>query len=63
MDFDSIKNKAGELAGKAKEFADDHEQQVEDGLDKAAGFVEGKVGHGEQIDKAVDKAKGLIGDK
>lgn len=48
--FEDIK---GKLAG--------HEDKVEQGVDKAADVVKGKVGHDEQVDKGADAAKNALG--
>lgn len=59
-DFDSLKDKASDLAK-------DHPDQASQGLDKAGDAVDQKTGgtHSDQIDSGVDKAKeGLgIGDR
>ncbi len=55
MDFDSLKDKAEQLAS-------EHSDQVEQGLDKAADFAKDKVdGHDGEIDAGVDKAKDFLG--
>ena len=48
--FEDIK---GKLAG--------HEDKVEQGVDKAADVVKGKLGHDEQVDKGADAAKNALG--
>jgi hypothetical protein len=53
MDLDGLKDKA-------LNFAKDHSEQVEQGVEKAADFAEKKFGHEEQIDKVVDKVKDVI---
>lgn len=53
----------GELGDKAKDMADDHEKQVEGGMDKAGDAAGDKFGHADQIDTGVDKAKDHIGDE
>jgi hypothetical protein len=54
MDFDSLKDKAGD-------FVNEHGDQIEKGLDKAEDLAKDKVdGHDEQIEQGVDKIKGLI---
>lgn len=52
----------GNLGDKAKDLINDNADKVEDGLDKAADFVDEKTGgkYTEQIDGAFDKVKGLI---
>jgi antitoxin protein of toxin-antitoxin system len=52
----------GEMADKAKDAADDHEEQVDGGLDKAGDAAGEKFGHEEQIDKGVDKLQERTGD-
>lgn len=44
-----------------KNMAEQHDDQVDQGLDKAGDAVEDKVGHGDQIDSAVDKAQAADG--
>lgn len=55
MGFDEIKDKASDLLS-------EHGDKIEEGLDKAADFVDDKTGgkHSEHIDAAVDKAKDFI---
>ncbi|MGH8829376.1 MAG: antitoxin [Jiangellaceae bacterium] len=55
MGIDEIKDKASELLS-------EHGDKIEEGLDKAADFVDDKTGgkHSEHIDAAVDKAKDFI---
>ena len=52
MDLDELKNKA-------KDFAGQHSDQVNQGIDKAREFVDDKTGnkHSDQIQQGVDKAK------
>jgi hypothetical protein len=40
-----------------KKFADEHDEQVDEGLEKAGDAAGTKFGHGEQIDKGVDWAQ------
>lgn len=40
-----------------KKFADDHDQQVDQGLEKAGEAAGNKFGHDDQIDKGVDWAQ------
>ncbi len=40
-----------------KKFAADHDQQVDQGLEKAGDAAGNKVGHDDQIDKSVDWAQ------
>ena len=50
-----------DLVGQAKDFAKDHEDQVDQGVDKGAELAKDKIeGHDDQIDGAVDKVKGLL---
>lgn len=44
-----------------KKLADDHDEQVDKGLDQAGDAAGAKFGHEEQIDKAVDKAQDATG--
>ena len=44
-----------------KKMADEHDDQVDTGLEKAGAVAESKFGHGEQIDQAVDKAQEATG--
>ena len=44
-----------------KKMADEHDDQVDAGLEKAGDMAESKFGHGEQIDQAVDKAQEATG--
>jgi hypothetical protein len=53
VDFDSLKDKAGDLAA-------EHNDQVDDAIDNAAEFAGNKVGHDEQIDQGAEKLKGMI---
>ncbi|MGI8664913.1 MAG: antitoxin [Jatrophihabitans sp.] len=55
MGFDELKNRAEGLLH-------EHQDQVSDGVDKAADLLKDKVsGHDEQIDKAEDFLKGKLG--
>jgi hypothetical protein len=49
----------GGFMDKAKDMADQHDQQVDQGLDKAGDAVDQRTGggHSEQVDKAVDQAQ------
>jgi len=53
MDLDGLKDKA-------LDFAKDHGEQGEQGVEKSADLAEKKFGHEEQIDKVVDKVKDVI---
>jgi hypothetical protein len=44
-----------------KRVAEEHDEQVDQGLEKAGDAAGSRVGHEEEIDKAVDKAQGLTG--
>jgi hypothetical protein len=44
-----------------KGFAEDHDEQVDQGLEKAGDAAGEKVGHEDQIDKAVDKGQDALG--
>ena len=48
---------------KAKDFADDHDKQVDQGLEKAGDQVDDRTGnkHSSQIDKGVDQAQQRTG--
>jgi MT0933-like antitoxin protein len=50
VDFDDV-----------KDFASKHDEQVDQGLEKAGGAAGERFGHQEQIDSAVDKAQGAVG--
>jgi hypothetical protein len=49
---------------KAKDFADKHDEQVDQGLDKAGNQIDDRTGnkYSEQIDKGVDAAQERTGD-
>jgi hypothetical protein len=51
------------IADKAKDFADNHDEQVDQGLEKAGDQVDQRTGdkHSEQIDKGVDAAQQRTG--
>ncbi len=54
IDFDALK-------GKAEEALREHNDKIEEGLDKAADFAKSKFsGHDSQIDSGVDKAKDFL---
>jgi hypothetical protein len=48
---------------KAKDFADDHDKQVDQGLDKAGDQVDQRTGgkYDSQVDKGVDQAQQRTG--
>lgn len=47
---------------KAAKLAADNEEKIDDGIDKAADFVDDKTGgkHTDKIESAADKAKGAV---
>jgi MT0933-like antitoxin protein len=49
---------------KARDAADQHDEQVDKGLDKAGDFADEHTGgkHSDQIDKGVDQAQQRTGD-
>jgi antitoxin protein of toxin-antitoxin system len=51
------------FADKAKDFADQHDEQVDQGLEKAGDQVDQRTGnkHSDQIDKGVDAAQQRTG--
>ena len=52
-----------DFADKAKAFADKHEEQVDQGLDRGGDMAKERfAGHDEQIDSAVDRAQDWTGD-
>jgi hypothetical protein len=61
-------NEGGAVMGgfmdKAKDMADQHDEQVDQGLDKAGDFADQKTGgkYDSQIDKGVDAAQERTGD-
>ena len=58
-----IFDKAKELADKAEELAAEHADQVESGVDKAAGLIAGKVGHADEVEKVAEAIKEHVPDK
>jgi MT0933-like antitoxin protein len=51
-----------DFADKAKAFADEHDEQVDQGLDKAGDLAKERFGgHDEQIDSVVDRAQQYTG--
>ena len=59
--FDSIKKvNLGEVTKKAAELADKHEAKIDQGIDKAAHFVDDKTGrkHHDKVDGGAAKLKG-----
>jgi MT0933-like antitoxin protein len=45
-----------------EKMAGDHDEQVDQGLEKAGDAAESKFGHGDQIDKGVDMAQEKTGE-
>jgi hypothetical protein len=54
----------GGFMDKAKEFADEHDEQVDQGIEKAGEFADDKTGgkYSEQIDRGVDTAQEHTGE-
>ncbi len=52
----------GGMADKAKDLANDHEEQVDGGIEKAGDAAGDRLGHADQIDKGADKLQGMTGD-
>ena len=50
-----------DIGNKAKEFAGEHQDQVNQGLDKAGDAAKEKFGHEEQVDQGMDKARDFLG--
>lgn len=52
-----------DFMNKAKDFADQHDKQVDQGIEKAGDVVDQRTGgtHGDQIDKGVDAAQQRTG--
>ncbi|MGH3435007.1 MAG: antitoxin [Sciscionella sp.] len=59
--LDDMKGKTEGLADKAKEFAQGHQEQVDQGMEKGTDFAKDKFGHEEQVDKTAEKAKDFLG--
>jgi hypothetical protein len=53
-----------DFLGRAKDFLDDHDEQVDQGLEKAGDEVDKRTGnkYSDQIDKAVDTAQERTGE-
>jgi hypothetical protein len=49
-----------DLAGKAKELAEEHPEQIEGAVEQLGNVAKEKFGHDEQIDQGVDKIKDAI---
>lgn len=56
--FDKLKG----LGKKAEDLADQHEDKIVDGIDKAADVIDDKTGgkHSDKIDQGADKAKDAV---
>ncbi|MCO1595430.1 MULTISPECIES: antitoxin [Micromonospora] len=54
----------GDFMDKAKDFADKHDKQVDQGLDKAGDMADKRTGgkYDDQIDKGVDQAQARTGE-
>ncbi|MEV4655065.1 antitoxin [Micromonospora sp. NPDC049301] len=54
----------GDFMDKAKDFADKHDKQVDQGLDKAGDMADKRTGgkYDDQIDKGVDQAQSRTGE-
>jgi MT0933-like antitoxin protein len=54
----------GGFMDKAKDFADQHDEQVDQGLEKAGDVADQRTGggHTEQIDRGVDRAQERTGE-
>jgi hypothetical protein len=50
----------GELREKAEKMAEEHSDQVDNAIDKAAGLLGGKFGHESQVAQGAEKLKDLI---
>ena len=53
VDFDSLRDKAENLA-------EEHAEQIDDAIDKAADFLGNKVGHEAQVDQGAEKLKSFL---
>lgn len=53
IDFDNLR-------GKAEEFLEDHADQIDEGIDKAARMAGKKYGHTSQIEQGADKLEDLL---
>lgn len=58
-----MSNDFGDLEKKAQDYVEEHPEQADKGIDKAAGIVEGRTDHqhDQEIDRAVDTAEEHIG--
>ena len=46
-----------------KKLANDHDKQIDEGLQKAGDAAAARVGHADEIDKLVDRAQDATGNK
>ena len=62
--FDSLKKNLPGLKDKVEDLVEEHDEQIKDGLDKAAEFADDKTGgkHHDQIVEGVAKAKDTVDD-
>lgn len=62
--LDKVKRTATDLKGKAADLADEHNDKIDKGIDKAARMANEKTGgkHGDKIRKGATKAKGAVDD-
>jgi hypothetical protein len=62
--FDSLKKNLPGLKDKVEDLVEEHDEQIKDGLDKAAEFADDKTGgkHHDKIVQGVSKAKDAVDD-
>jgi exonuclease VII small subunit len=62
--LDDLKKKLPELQGSVEKLAEEHDDEIKDGLDQAASFVDEKTGgkHRDTIDQGLAKAKDTVDD-
>lgn len=53
IDFDNLRHEA-------EEFAEQHSDQIDRGIDKAAQMAGKKYGHGQEIEQAADKLEEML---
>ena len=60
--FDELKGKAEGLAQKAGQFAAENSERVNQGIDKAGDFVDGRTGgeYADKVDNVQDGARNLL---
>jgi len=60
--LDDAKNRAGELADRAKGLVHDNEENIRGGIEKAGDFIDEKTGgkFADKVDKVQDGASGLV---